>query len=257
MAGDSLLSEQIYDALLDEDAFARLPTLVAESGFDDEELAAPEENIVHLRRMLAVRGIIATGRRAVEHRQAMLDAVGYPLLSVTPEGRLIYANAAGEALLRRNDGLHLVDGRLCAALPSADRQLRAAIAMGGDGGAPSGVSVPGRTGGRHDLSLVPAHSPDGQRSVLITVSRSDTADASLVQRLRDLHGLTEAEARVAVALAEGASPAEIAEERGVAVGTIRVQIKAIASKLGVRRQAEIVGAVRRLPPMTGASGRKT
>jgi DNA-binding CsgD family transcriptional regulator len=41
-------------------------------------------------------------------------------------------------------------------------------------------------------------------------------------------------------LAQGESPREIADRLGVSVGTLRIQLKAIFSKTGVRRQAELV-----------------
>ena len=43
------------------------------------------------------------------------------------------------------------------------------------------------------------------------------------------------------------SPAQIAEERGVSVVTVRTQIKALSAKLGSARQSEIAALIRALP----------
>ncbi len=55
--------------------------------------------------------------------------------------------------------------------------------------------------------------------------------------------LSPAEADIAVQLAMGADLDEIAEKRGVSLNTLRAQLAAAMGKAGVRRQAELVGAV--------------
>lgn len=63
--------------------------------------------------------------------------------------------------------------------------------------------------------------------------------------LRSQFGLTQGEAVISLALSEGKSPAEIAEDRDVSIHTVRNQIKSAMGKLGVRRQAELVREVLR------------
>ena len=58
--------------------------------------------------------------------------------------------------------------------------------------------------------------------------------------LRILFGLTPAECRVALLLADGRSPREIAESVGVSFETVRSQIKSIFSKTNVKRQGELI-----------------
>jgi DNA-binding CsgD family transcriptional regulator len=74
---------------------------------------------------------------------------------------------------------------------------------------------------------------------VIMASRSGASARRVVTVLRDLFGLTAAEARVASAVAGGLSPADVAEQYGIAVLTVRGQLKAVYSKMGVRRQAEL------------------
>lgn len=64
--------------------------------------------------------------------------------------------------------------------------------------------------------------------------------------LRAAWGLTEAEAKVALMLAGGRSSSEVAEQRDVSVGTVRMQAKSIYAKIGVNRQAELAA---RLQPL--------
>jgi len=65
----------------------------------------------------------------------------------------------------------------------------------------------------------------------------DPLDAAV---LRLLYHLTPAEARLAVAVAEGRELTEIAEAFGIARNTARAQLRTIYDKTGVRRQADLV-----------------
>jgi DNA-binding NarL/FixJ family response regulator len=65
-------------------------------------------------------------------------------------------------------------------------------------------------------------------------------------------GFSPAEARVAAALARGCAPAEIAEELGVRMTTIRTQLSAILRKLDVERQADVVRLISRTPVLSNS-----
>jgi DNA-binding CsgD family transcriptional regulator len=61
-----------------------------------------------------------------------------------------------------------------------------------------------------------------------------------VTRLAQEHGLTAAEAAVAVEIAQGDGRAAAAERLGIREATVRSHLSAIFDKIGVRRQAELV-----------------
>lgn len=65
----------------------------------------------------------------------------------------------------------------------------------------------------------------------------------VMQALQERHGLTRAEARVALRLAEGLSVPAIARDLNVTVETIRTHLKRTYGKTGARRQAELVRVV--------------
>lgn len=58
--------------------------------------------------------------------------------------------------------------------------------------------------------------------------------------LQNTHGLTPAEARVAIILTEGGSAQEVADRLGVSFNTVRTQIREIYAKLGVDTRARFV-----------------
>jgi len=61
--------------------------------------------------------------------------------------------------------------------------------------------------------------------------------------LRQLHGLTTAEAKVALQIAEGRRAADIARQSGLSITTIRTQLSGAMAKLGADRQAQLVARV--------------
>jgi DNA-binding CsgD family transcriptional regulator len=65
--------------------------------------------------------------------------------------------------------------------------------------------------------------------------------------LSQLFGLTPTESKVANWLVTGGSIEEYAERRGVSIETARSQLKSILSKTGMRRQAQLVASLLRLP----------
>ncbi|MDB5425611.1 MAG: hypothetical protein JWQ29_3027 [Phenylobacterium sp.] len=74
----------------------------------------------------------------------------------------------------------------------------------------------------------------------------------LWRSVRESFGLTEAEVRLARKLREGRSLQEAAQELGVAVNTVRNQLRAVFDKMGLQRQSELVRALTELGAVAGA-----
>lgn len=71
-------------------------------------------------------------------------------------------------------------------------------------------------------------------------ARSGTERWDDARRLQTTFRLKRSEAPLAAALAGGASLAAFAGQRGVAVSTARIQLKALCEKTGTGRQGELV-----------------
>lgn len=67
--------------------------------------------------------------------------------------------------------------------------------------------------------------------------------------LAEVFDLTPAEQMVAMAISEGHSTEQIAKQRGVAIETIRVQLKSIFSKTQTNRQADLVRRLIAMSPL--------
>ncbi len=90
------------------------------------------------------------------------------------------------------------------------------------------------------------------RAVLMLVDPDEQAEP-LEAVLRQAFGLTRSEARIAVGLARGLDLQDIADARGISVGTARVQLRNLFAKTGTHRQAELVALLARIAvaPRTG------
>lgn len=157
----------------------------------------------------------------------------------------------------------------------ADVQADAGAAGGCETGAASEGDARASAGARSDRALLRIDGSAGAAGLLVfaiavrpdEVLRSfgDEACAILVvhpldapTRLDPLivslaFGLSPAEARVATAIAEGASPEEVARSRGVGLTTVRTQLRGVFEKMGVRRQSEMVRMLLELPRLRPAT----
>ena len=113
----------------------------------------------------------------------------------------------------------------------------------------SGFSVP-RPSGQRPLSFLiwpygevaPGASWDDPAAIIFVGDPDRSADID-EDRLRQLYGLTRAEARVAAELARGYRLDEIAERLGVAYETTRKHLKKVLAKVETDRQADLVRTI--------------
>ncbi|WP_404404062.1 helix-turn-helix transcriptional regulator [Pelagibacterium halotolerans] len=97
----------------------------------------------------------------------------------------------------------------------------------------------------HNVSPFPLTLGYVGQSLLVTITRAEPESSDL-QALATEHGLTAAETKIVLGIAEGKTQAELAHERSVSIHTVRNQLKSAMSKMSVRRQADIVRVVGRL-----------
>jgi DNA-binding CsgD family transcriptional regulator/PAS domain-containing protein len=147
---------------------------------------------------------------------------------------------AGEGLVRRGD-------QLAFAAPDHQRTVAALLA----GNAAPAAEPPPLTRFRvprpvHGDIVVTARPLDvraihaGTGAIALFLARPGPEAPTDPQSLRDLLGLTPAEARLAAALAEGSTLVDAARRLGIAHNTAKVQLRSVFAKTGVNRQAQLV-----------------
>ena len=131
--------------------------------------------------------------------------------------------------------------RLFESLSGSSRELEPLIARG------DGAMTLHRTAEQAPLELrvtrfgnIPPGVPSGEELALIWLMDPDYVSSSFAERLRELYGVTPAEARVATALSQSARLADSARELGVGLETIRSHVKSLCRKLGATRMSELL-----------------
>ncbi len=141
----------------------------------------------------------------------------------------------------RSRALRLHRGRLAADEAAEDTALRDAIRAAVRDGERRRVLLTD-DGEPEVLDVRPAlRAPEALRpAAVVLVPREEGASADRAPLLREAFGLTNSEAVVALDVVAGSRARDIATRRGVAVSTVRAQIKAILGKVGVGHQVELV-----------------
>jgi DNA-binding CsgD family transcriptional regulator len=183
--------------------------------------------------------------------QAVLDAIGPPLLLVDNGARPIFVNRRAARILARRDGLAISASRLTTPSRKAARALRAAITGATANAHPSQgqpftlhITV-ARLRPRPPwlLSILPI--TDGGEGAgragyaAISITQSDVHTQIDPASAADYFLLTPRETEVATLLAAGCNAREAARALSIAIGTVRTHLKSLFEKTGARSQTAL------------------
>ena len=181
---------------------------------------------------------------------AILDHMGVPILLVTCDAAVVYANAAARALIDGDGLIKAVNSSLSTSHPGDGERLRTAIADTCANGAGRVVILGGESHLQPLVALVlPFHTETEQANrgrALVLLRSGQGLSELLANSLRQLFRLSPAEASIAVALGTGIDLTELAQQRKVKLNTLRSQVASIMAKTGTRRQAQLVALVSRI-----------
>jgi DNA-binding CsgD family transcriptional regulator len=205
------------------------------------------EVLNELRSHLARSAFVAArlGLQRARGAKEALTAMGLPALLLSQDGTVVEANPLIEDLgehlqWRAHNRIALTDGRandlLWGALAALDTDPESAVRSfplrdADDKAAAVAHIIPIRRSA-HDIFA-------GSHALLV-VTPVSAAPAPPIELMRSLFDLTPSEARVARGLAVGETLDEIAANGGVAISTVRSQLRQVLEKTGCTRQAEIV-----------------
>lgn len=224
----------------------------------------------HLERAALLGRRLRGGTLLQDTLAATLDRHADACLLVDADGRIVVRNAAAARLLDDPaTGLRAPGGvlghRHAAGRAALARRIREAclapLARVGEGGAGATVTLPVPEGGVPLVATVvplatdaATRRPGRRRLALVTVAAPRRpARRQATEALRRHYGLSPSEAEVAVAIADGCPPKEIARRRAVAPSTVRSQLADIFRKTGVGRQPELAALVGRLGALVGSA----
>lgn len=200
------------------------------------------------------------GRTAFAQTAALevLDRLDAGVLVVEGSRWIVHANALAQAMLRDNAEIGVLNGRLIVRHAELNARLTALVRDSAElaRGRPA-MPPPSPLGAmaipRDDrlpltLAVAPlraAGSGDGRQPLALVFLRDPERATPVLEQLRDLFGLTRAEAAIAAELARGRSLAEIGGALGIGPATVRSHLKKILAKTGTSRQAEAVSLIGR------------
>ena len=223
----------------------------------------------HVRRSLMIGRVMDEGRLQLQLHKELLDRINAPLMIVGNDARLVYANGPGEELLSDGSLLGLRNGKIAPRRGPVAQGFQVALdrACSPDdmdlGTHGNGIALHDGDGNAAACYVLPMGRSDRRRSLgngLALVFLATGAEACLpsVEMLSALCGLTVREARVALMIADGASPTDCAKKLGISITTLRTHLARVFDKTGIRNQSGLSRFIGGLalpvtpePPMTG------
>ena len=181
---------------------------------------------------------------------AVLDELTAALFLLSPDGRPLYANLCGKAMLAKGWPVRCTNERLRgidrASSEELQRGLKAVSATGDDGIdavkhyelclAHSPEKKPSAVG--YLRRLPGAHAPGSPIAFFVTQESPGTVSAPIP--LAACFGLSAAETRVFSQLLRLQTPARVATQLGISIYTVKSHMRRIFQKTGTSRQAELL-----------------
>ena len=184
---------------------------------------------------------VARGRR--DPAADILDVLPSAVILADSDRRIHYLNRPARTIFESNGLLRMAGDKVMATSREAHDELRSAVETVCNAGREDFriVRLEAENGEAH-FATVSAHPhADGARHALI-VLRFRRREA-MAEQLKELFGLTNAEADLAIRLADGFSLQEIAQARGIRPSTTKSQLRSVFHKLDCSRQARIVSII--------------
>ena len=226
------------------------------SGVVDDEMRRRMALVIpHVRRAYLIGKTINLGQAEAACFSDILDGLSAGMILVDGIGRVVHANAAGNAILGAADVLRMVHGRLVAGDASSNAAFREILAAAEAGDAAVGVRgialpLTAHDGERYVAHVLPLTSGVRRRAglafnaVAALFVRKATLEAHATPDIIGrMYKLTPAELRVLLAIVDIGGVPEVAAALGVASTTIKTHLNRLFEKTGVCRQADLVKLV--------------
>jgi DNA-binding CsgD family transcriptional regulator/PAS domain-containing protein len=214
----------------------------------------------HVCRALAISDLLDIRALQSEALERTLDGLAAGVFLVARDGHVVYMNPAAQQQARQARALCVRHNRLVATDAAAQVALSQAIAnaerddadvaLGGHatplpdgrGGGVVATVLPVDRGRRHGI-LAPL-------AASVAVFTQDPVQAPVLpgEAFARMHGLTGAELRVLLALAQGLSGLEVADMLGISEATVRTHLQRLYAKTATARQTDLLRLLHQSAP---------
>jgi DNA-binding CsgD family transcriptional regulator/PAS domain-containing protein len=218
--------------------------------------------VPHLQRAVAIGRLFDQSRTAQAVLTETLDNVEAAVFLVGPNGRIVFVNESGRAMLDEGALLRERRGLLAAMAPEAGRLLRDMLAAAENGDVAAGgdgVAIPlsASPHGRWFAHVLPLTSGDRQRAgslysavAAVFVRGTSPASPPPLEALARLYKLTASEIRVLDAVMKVSGVRALADLMGLSQATVKTHLQNVFRKTGVARQSDLVKLIAGIRPHT-------
>lgn len=217
-----------------------------------DELA--EIMVPHFQRALRLNRRLAESTQQRDRAMAILEHLPLSVILATETAEVKFMNDRASTLLESASPLGLREGRLVAGgfqdTIALRDLIRTAVIQPDGGGTLALDSDPPMSVMVLPCSTGPELAGD-EACCSIFVAALDLDDHLDPERIRDVFGLSRAEARLTHALVRGRSIETAATELHISPHTARTQLKAVFGKTGTRRQPDLIRKVLTSPAVLG------
>lgn len=224
----------------------------AQGHVEAAEIALMQQLVPHFRQALDVTTRL---NRASATAHSLEDALGWladGVALVRPDGMILFANDALQAICRRKDGIGLKKGSFDFVVPETRTRFGAALSAAIE--LPAGQTAAGTTDiavsrgagiPPYLLSVRPlrrkrGRDPDERAVAMVFVRDPLGRNLAESEILREVFGFTNAEADLARALQAGASVNQYARGRAVSLNTVYTHLRRIKEKTNCTRMGELI-----------------
>jgi DNA-binding CsgD family transcriptional regulator len=214
--------------------------------------------IPHFQQALRTEKHLDDLRRDAGDLAGAIDSMRQAVMVVGANSLVLHCNSACDELLHRADGLTVRSGRLCAFRSDVDSAVQRAVADAiglNEDGTRFGTSVlcARPSGGRAYVAhAFPFPNREehgyGEPKALLVIVDPDHRPQPPKDMLRNLYGLTNSEADIALRVANGQGLAPISDDLSVSIATVKTHLQHVFDKTDTHRQAELVRLLTALLP---------
>lgn len=186
--------------------------------------------------------------------ESVVSHLALGTVAINDEGSIIKMNPIAEHILNSGENLYINQGRLACHSPSLNQSLQQMLLSAGNTNSPKLVdsltvprvntatplylTIKPRVSSEFTSDMIAAHNMLFINAAEMHVTGSQSA-------LQRMLGLTKAEARLAIELANGLTVDDISEKLHISINTVRTHISRLYQKTDVNKQTALVSMVLR------------